>query len=226
MDIRCIHRVISAQIFQNQVDMPVTVVRVLFRAPQNDVFQPLGDLPVFVDIGQFFGYLFKRDRDRCLAAERHPSGEQFEEDDAEGINVRALVRIPALCLFRRNILHGAHDLVRFSHPCFAECLGNAEIGDPHPFLLIQQDVLGLDVPVDDAPVMGMLNASQYLDGKTHRFLYGNRMVLINILLQSRTVHHFGDEQLILIRLVHIEDIDDVRMGELDRALNFPLEPEP
>ena len=38
----------------------------------------------------------------------------------------------------------------------ADQLGQAEVGDLHPALLVQQDVLRLDVAVDDAVVVGVL----------------------------------------------------------------------
>ena len=98
-------------------------------------------------------------RGRGEFAQRQFAGEHFVEHHAQRVDVRAVVHVCGLLdLLRRHVVRRAHDLpvagergvAAASRP---EDLGDAEVGDLHPALLVEQDVLRLDVAVDDAFVV-------------------------------------------------------------------------
>lgn len=65
----------------------------------------------------------------------------------------------ALNLFGGHVVDGAKDHAGAGQPgaiAGSDQLGQTEIGDLHPAATVEQDVLGLDVAVDDAGVMGVL----------------------------------------------------------------------
>ena len=109
----------------------------------------------------------RRKRDRILhvlhqhghgrvGGEGHAAGQELVGHDAEGIDVRAPVHGRARGLLGGHVLRGAADhpgrgeLVRaIQHP------RDAEVGEVDALVLVEQDVLGLHVAVDDALGVGV-----------------------------------------------------------------------
>ena len=92
------------------------------------------------------------------------AGEHLVEDDAEGVDVGAVVDgVGGGALFGGHVLGGAHDrgaVVVFRGPWSVIRGGNdaseAEVGDFDLAGLSEEDVFGFDVAVDDAAVVGVL----------------------------------------------------------------------
>ena len=93
---------------------------------------------------------------RPEAAERQFTGQQFIEHHAERVDVGALVDVGRrLDLLGRHVVRAAEDGAlhgqRDIGPLVAtDQLGDAEVGDFHAPAGIDEDVLRLDVPVEDA----------------------------------------------------------------------------
>ena len=92
------------------------------------------------------------DRDRLGAGERGRAGEHLEQHDAGGVDVGTLVGDARLHLLRRQVGDGAEqqsggDVLRRRA---VRRSGQSEVGDVHVAVGVDQDVLGLDVPVHHA----------------------------------------------------------------------------
>ena len=78
----------------------------------------------------------------------------------------------------------------------------------------QHDVLGLDVPVDDALGMGMLQGTQNLGGEMDGFLpCQGSAALLEVFLQRDAVDIFHDDILHLVRdrdVVHLDNVGMVK----------------
>ena len=95
------------------------------------------------------------------AAEGKFAGEHFVEDDAEGINVGAVVDgVWFFDLFGRHVVRcaeggpGAGEWI-FGDG-FSEEFGDAEVGDFNAAAGVEEDVVGFDVAMEDAFVVGVL----------------------------------------------------------------------
>jgi hypothetical protein len=95
-----------------------------------------------------------------VGVERPAAGEQLEEDDAQGPDVRGRAEqvVAAGGLLGRQVGGGAHDLAGAgqARPAVEE-LGQAEVGDERLAVLVQQHVGGLAVAVQDAAGVGRLD---------------------------------------------------------------------
>ena len=142
-------------------------------------------------------------------------GQHFVEHHAQGVNVRALVHVlRVLQLFGRHVVRRAdgqaagrqRDLVLG----LAEQLGDAEVGDLHPALRVEQDVLRLDVAVQDAFVVGELERLANLRHEHHRLLRGEPARL-HRLAQVYAVHELHQQVEEPAGLAEVMDGDDVRV---------------
>jgi hypothetical protein len=91
-----------------------------------------------------------------VGPERRPPGEQLVEDDAEAVDVGTAVHAVALAagLLRAHVGWRAGIAGALAHVLFPQ--GQAEVGHVRPAGRVQQDVAGLDVAVDDALAVGVV----------------------------------------------------------------------
>ena len=90
--------------------------------------------------------------------------EHLEKDDAQRVYVTARVHLVgiALDLLRRCVGHGAHELAGLrGHDSvgrpLSQCLGQTEIQHARLAVGIDEDVAGLEVAMNDPPLMGVLH---------------------------------------------------------------------
>jgi hypothetical protein len=103
-----------------------------------------------------------------------------------------------------------------------EGLRDAEVGhDGVAFL--QQDVGGLDVPVDDAVPVRRLQGSSDLTGDLNRLVDGQLLVTVEPLTKRLALHvgHHEVEQ--TVGVARIVDRQDVGVGEASRDLDLAQE---
>jgi hypothetical protein len=141
-------------------------------------------------------------RHQFLRVEGRAAGEQFVEQHAEAVDVAAGVDVqPAhLRLFRAHVGRGADELVELREdrglsvsPAFGG-LGDAEVddlGDGHAVVEGDEDVRGLDVPVDDALLVGVLDGLADLDEESRRS--GWRAGLVAVVGDADAADQFHDE---------------------------------
>jgi hypothetical protein len=135
-----------------------------------------------------------------FAFERDPSRQHFEEDDADGVDVRALAGHFSLDLFGRHVFGRPDHRPGARYPLGLEGAGDAEIHDLDAPLPVDHDVLRLEVAVDDAEAVGF--------GQSLADLIGD----INGLPRAEPPHH-PDHALQVLAA-------DVLHGDVMRALVF------
>ncbi len=105
----------------------------------------------------------------------------------------------------------------------AEHLGNAEIGDLHPPLFVEEDVLGFDVAMDDAFVVRELE--RFADLRDDRQgLLGRKPAGALDLPQVPAVHKFHHQVVQGAGLPKIMHRDDVRVVQAGQGAGFAVEP--
>ena len=104
-------------------------------------------------------------------------------------------------------------------------LGDAEVGDLYAAVPENHDVMGLNVPVDDPPAMGMAQRAHDL---------GNEMLglppvqggapALHILLQCQPIHQLHDDIVQPVRPAHVIYRYDVGVGQHGHRLGLIVEP--
>jgi len=174
--------------------------------------------------GDFLHDVLVADRERVLAVERHAAGEALIRDDAEGIDVGAPVERLRAGLLRTHVMRRAD-----GHPGARELaarrrLRDPEIGDHRQPVLVEHDVVGLDVAVDDAALVRVREGARHLDqdltdlGRRERAARGQHG------RQRLTAQELHDEIDHPAGLADAIDRDDAGVFELGGRTRFALEP--
>ena len=153
---------------------------------------------------------------------RVPGG-HLEHEHAERVQVRSGLDRLALRLLGRQIVSGAQDGAGFGHGRRAARPGYAEVGDLHPALVVDDDVLGLDVAVDDVPPMGEAQRFQDLDGDRDHQFGAQRGVLEDDLFERAALEILHRDVVGAFRLSPIVDLHDVGVVEAGGAAGFTAE---
>src|ERR1700687_4909449 len=101
--------------------------------------------------------------DKCpvVPFERTLAAEPFVGDNAEGILITGERRF-SLQLLRRHIRRGTSFLLHTEQFRRGSKQGETKVAEQDVLVEVQQDVLWLDIAVDDATVMRVLESSSYL----------------------------------------------------------------
>ena len=154
------------------------------------------------------------DQRRRRPAEGPLAGEQLVQDHAAGIEVAAAVDGFSGELLGRHVRHGAEHRPELRELGRVEA-GDAEIGDLHAAVVEQDDVAGLDVAVDDAALVRMLQRGEELGH--HAAGLGEREAPARVeqALQVATAHqlHRDERRIGAGVLAVLVDADDARVAE-------------
>ncbi len=141
-------------------------------------------------------YMLDATSAKHLTVKRQGTGQQLIEQHAEGIDVRTRVDVPCrhVCLFGTHVLRGSYQLSGFSKQCsigrrLADGLGDAEVydlGDRLIALHVHQDIRGLEIPMNDALLVGMLNAFAYVHEQLQS-LFNAQFLAIAVLRDGQAV---------------------------------------
>ena len=176
-----------------------------------------------------------RVRSSIVVEEGQPARQQLEHDDADAVQVAAIVDLVATHLFRGDVLRRAAGDGRFIplEPIERDVdlvgqLGQAEVHDLDELLvrigIDQHQVGGLQVAVDDADAMGGLQGGAQVGQPEADPLRRKALVGLQHLLQVAAGHVFHDDaQALGIAGRGIEQGDDVVVLEAGHELHFPLE---
>jgi hypothetical protein len=169
-----------------------------------------------------------------LGIERCPAGEQFVEENAQAVDVRAGIDVePAhLGLFGADVGWGANERLElrelgFVRQALVTGFGDAEIdhlGNRHAVMKGDEDIRWLDVAVDDAFLMRMLDRLADLNEELQTFA-GRQTVLIAIVRDPDPAHQFHHEiRPPFLRATRVQHPRDVRMIHQRQCLSFRFEP--
>ena len=95
-----------------------------------------------------------------LSSERPPAGQHLVGHDPQRVHVGAPVERLAATLLRRHVRHRAgHDR---RHGGAVDRLGNPKVGHKHPAVASQHDVARLDIAMDDALLVSIVERRTHL----------------------------------------------------------------
>ncbi len=167
---------------------------------------------------------------RGVAHEGGPYRQQFVEEAARRVEVRAGVDLLALGLFRREVLGGAdhRGRLRHGHAGVAHGAGDAEVHHLDLAVAGQHDVGRLDVTVDDAVAVRVLQALEDADGHLHGALGQQLATGVEEFAERGAVyvlhHDVRDGDPVDVVLARVVDRDDRGMVERGGRLGLPAEP--
>ncbi len=131
-----------------------------------------------------------------------------------------------LDLLGGHVVHGAERCAgggeRHIGMFLAHELGDAEVGDLHAALRVEQDVLGLDVAVENAFLVRELKRLANLRHDGQR-LRGREPSGLHGLAQIHAIHVFHHQIVEAARLAEVEDADDVRMIQAREHATLAIE---
>ena len=167
----------------------------------------------------------------AVYAVRQGVRQQLVEEHAHGVDVAAQVNLldPAHRLFGAHVGGRAHHLARLGHlavlhPRVVSQPGQAEVQQPRVALAVNQDVGRLQVPVDDAALVGKGHGPgdlyhQAADGALVQSIPGH------VLPDVAALHVLHAEVRLAVHLAVLEDGNDPRVLEPRDGLRLALEPD-
>ena len=143
--------------------------------------------------------------------------------DTQGIQVTAVVRVAALGLLWGNVVHTSQCLLG-QRIAFVHDPGDAEVHDLHGAVFQHHDVVGLDIPMDDAPAVGVFQSLGDLHGEMQRLLPVQHALLFHILLQGNAVDKLHNDEVGTFRGGNVINLDDVGMAQHGHGFALGMEP--
>ena len=131
---------------------------------------------------------------RILAGERRAHAQELVENRADGEDIRPMVD-PSAHLLRRHVAEATHDQPGSCEAALGiRHLGDAEIEDLHLTATQEEDVAGLDVPMDDPMLVGVVEAVAHLEHDGDLVLECQSSSLSDEVLQLFTLKKLHDDE--------------------------------
>ena len=149
-----------------------------------------------------------------VSLEGQTAGEHLIEDHTCRVEIGPGIDVAASGLLRGDIVDGTQGLLGHGGLGRGHDPGDAEVGHLHTAVPEDHDVLGLDVPVDDPPAVGVAQGPDDLGGEVEGLPPGQGAVLLlHILLEGQAVNELHDDVVQVVAVAVIIDGNDIRMGE-------------
>ena len=163
-----------------------------------------------------------------LPGERELAGQEVVHGAAEAEEIAPAVGLASGGLFRRHVVRGPDGrAIRGREGSLAVRLhegAEAEVQDLDPAVLVQEQVRGLHVAVDDPPRVGVVQPQGGLRRVIEHFVGGERAAFEEEEVEAPPGHVFHDEIEEPPELVRVEGADHVRVIEPADQLHLPVEP--
>ena len=188
---------------------------VLGQQPQNEGVQGPGALGVVPGGGHRRRVdVLPDDAHRIVSQEGRAPCDHLVEHGPQGVQVGLGGHVAAHGLFRRHIGHGAHHHPFQGKPRAVQGHRQSEVADLGCTFFCQPHIPRLQVPVDDAPAVGKLQASAGLLGDLDCLLQGKPVVcgIIYQTLYIASAHELGDHVGLALVLAQVENGDDMGVG--------------
>ena len=165
--------------------------------------------------------------EESVACEGDPAGDHVVESGAEAVDIGSAVDVDlAADLLGGDIVRRAVGLALFALGGLdiGRLAGQTHIGQLHDALRVDHDVLGLDVAVDQAVGVGVLEGVADLDDDLDGFLLAEDVPVGDVVGDGLALDVLHDEIVVAARLADVDGLDDVRVVELAGGLPFLVEP--
>jgi hypothetical protein len=149
--------------------------------------------------------------DQIAGAEGPDAGQQLVHHGAQRIEVRVVRQLQALHLFGRHVRRGTGDAFDARDLRVGD-QRDAEVDDAHVGILREHDVRRLDVAMDDATRMGVVQRLGALEHDLDHVVDAQQVVRAAIRRQgARAVHVLGDDVAAAVFFAGVVDGQDVRV---------------
>ena len=216
-DIAKVHGVILAellQILQHGIRRGVALLQIGAHGLHADQLQRLRDIGIDLTGGQWDGaQVLDGHGHGGLPLEGQTSGKHLIEHHAGGVDIAAGVGAVTSGLLRGDVVDGAQRLLR-QGLAGAGQTGDAEVRHLDAAVPQDHDVLRLDVPVDDAPAVGMAQRPHDLGDEVQRLPPVHLATALHVLLQGDAVHQLHNDILRVAAAGHVVHRHDVGVGQL------------
>ena len=176
-----------------------------------------------LDVRQFLAHVLHRHGDLAVAFERDLAREHLVQHHSERVQVGLPVDMLSQRLLGRHVVGGAEHPAVGGQALLVERAGDPEIRHLGRALLVDQDVLGLDVAVDDvASVRGAERAGD-LDRIGHRLGHRQPSLAADPILERLALHVLEHDVGPALVLAGIDHAHDVRMRELGNGPGLAAE---
>ena len=204
----------------------VAAVRLLAHGLNHNIFQPLRDAGVQLPGAQGPGLnLLNSHADGGIRLKGEAAGEHLKEDDPGGVEVGPLVHdaLPP-GLLRADVVDRTDGPVRNGPGLGHGDLGDAEVHHLDAAVLFHHDVLGLDVPVNNAVVVGVAQGKHQLDTEGGGNVGTHHPHLLDVLLQGDAGDVLHDDDRVLAVQKDVVDLDDVGVVQGVDGLGLVADP--
>ena len=152
--------------------------------------------------------------DGGVGAERHGPRHGLDEHERQRVDVAGPVDRLAAGLLRRGVAGGAqHGAGRFGPACLGDGAGQAEVGDPQPGVVAEQEVGRLDVAVHEALPVGVVEGPYRLQPQDQRLRRGQSVPGVEHRAQAAAAQELGDEIGRVLVAAPVEHRQDVRVAQ-------------
>ena len=152
-------------------------------------------------------------------------GEHLIENHAGRVDIRPGVNMAASGLLRGNIVHRPQGLLGQGVLGGGHDPGNAKVSHLHTAVPEHHNILGLNIPVNDPPAVGVSQGPDNLRDKIQGLPpVQATFFFLHILLEGNAVDELHDDIVQIIPLADIVHRDDVGVGEHGNCLGLLMEP--
>ena len=180
-----------------------------------------------VERARRLGHYPRHHRLRGGAGEGRLAREHLVQHASEGVDVRAGGDLPlAHRLLRAHVVRGPQGHARLGHPGPASLAGgerDAEVGHQRR-VIVEQDVLGLDVAVDHAVAVRVVQRGGDLLGDADGIRHGELLLAGQAFAQGLPFDEGHDVEQEAVGLARIEQREDMGVLQVGRELDLGQEP--
>ena len=156
-------------------------------------------------------------RHRGVAVIGWAAGHHLKHYNAQRIDIRAAVGKAALGLLRGDVMNGAKGFF-CQGVALVHHLGNAKVHHLDGAVFQHHDVVGLDVPVDNAPAVGVFQSFGNLGCKVEGFLPVEDALYLHILFEGDAINQLHNDVIGILRSGNVKHLHDVWVAEHGHGL--------
>ncbi|MPM24081.1 hypothetical protein SDC9_70562 [bioreactor metagenome] len=216
----------AAQVRAHFVCALIAAVEVLIQRAHHNVVERGRNLRVEVGGGlRYVADVLERYGNGVVTLKRNVPGQHFVEHDARGIQVAPLGNGLTFRLLGGKVMYGTqHRRTRKGNCVCVHFARNAKVHELDFAALHNDDVLGLDVPVDNARVVGGVQRVEHLHHERYRDARRHGAVFIQYFLERTPVNILQNDIRQAFGFANVERADDVFVRKVQNRARFPLEP--